>query len=407
VSDDVLVSSPPVALRAPRERSLRPGRFVFLDALRAVAVGVVIYSHVVGIFLHQHHDSSTTANVIQGFAGKPLVLALNLGNFGVVVFFLVSGFIVTHTGYSETTRQYAIKRFLRIYPMLVVGVLLSSCLFLVGLHPVTTGESSAVTPLTVFTNATLVNNLIAPMVVLVVVTWTLIIEVLFYSMLLVALPLMRRKVWPVIAGELALVAVIMASEHLVGPTSSWFLIAVNVSYLPALLIGQAVWAVWSRHVPLWAGAVFAIVAWIEYVWAGNPGMGRNDHIYDHNLLLGIAVFLIALLLESKLRPLRWVGWLADRSYSLYLLHGLLAFAVMNLLYPRIGFLPALAVGVAITLLGADLGFRFVERPSMRLARRLAKRWAPSGVDRQVASASAAASPSASASASAEGASPRG
>ena len=376
MSDDVLVSSRPVASPAAPERPARASRFVFLDALRAIAVSVVMYSHIVGIFLHQHHDSSTTAYVIQGFAAKPLVLALNLGNFGVVVFFLVSGFIVTHTGYAEGPRQYAIKRFLRIYPMLVVAVLLSACLFLVGLHPVTTGESSAVTPLTVLTNATLANNLIAPMVVLVVVTWTLIIEVLFYAMLLVALPLMRRRVWPVIAGELGLIAIVMATEHLVRPTSSWFLFAVNVSYLPALLIGQAIWAVWSRHVPLWVGAVFAVVAWIEYVWAGNPGMGRNDHVYDHNLLLAIPVFLVALLLERKLRPTRWVGWLADRSYSVYLLHGLLAFAVMNVLYPRIGFLPALAVGVALTLLGADLGFRFVERPSMRLARRLAKRWSP-------------------------------
>jgi peptidoglycan/LPS O-acetylase OafA/YrhL len=340
--------------------------------LRAVAVCLVVYSHVVGIFLHQHHDVSTLASAFQGFAVHPLILSLSLGNFGVVLFFLVSGFIVTHTGFQEDPRRYAVKRFLRIYPMLVVAVLLSAGLFLVGLHPVTTGEAATVSPLTILTNASLVNNLLAPMVVLVVVTWTLIIEVLFYLLLLAALPLMRRALWPTIAGELGLVAVIMATEHLGG--SFYFLFAVNVSYLPALLIGQAIWAVWSRRIPLWAGLVFAAVAWIEYVWAGAPGMGREDTAYDHNLALGIGVFVVALLVEPKLRPKKWISYLADRSYSLYLLHGLLAFAVMNVLYPKVGFPVALVVGLVVTMLGVEAGYRWVERPSMRLARRLGRRW---------------------------------
>jgi peptidoglycan/LPS O-acetylase OafA/YrhL len=360
---------------APREETAdrpRSSRFVFLDVLRGVAVGLVVYSHVVGIFLHQHHDVSTLASALQGFAVHPLILSLNLGNFGVVLFFLVSGFIVTHTGFQEDPRRYAVKRFLRIYPMLVVAVLLSAGLFLVHLHPVTTGEASTVTPLTLLTNASLANNLIEPQVVLVVVTWTLIIEILFYVLLLGALPLMRRSVWLSIAAELGLVALVMATEHLGG--SSYFLFGVNVSYLPALLLGQVVWAVWSRRVPLWTGLLFGAVAWIEYVWAGAPGMGREDTAYDHNLALGLGVFIVALLVEPKLRPARWISYLADRSYSLYLLHGLLAFAVMNVLYPKVGFPVAVVVGLVVTMLGVEAGYRWVERPSMRLARRLGKRW---------------------------------
>lgn len=357
--------------REPAARP-RPGRFVFLDILRAAAVCIVMYSHVVGIWLHQHHDTSGVASAVQGFVPHPLDLALNAGNFGVVLFFLVSGFIVTHTGFSENPRGYATKRFLRIYPMLALSVLLSAGLFLVHLHPVTTGEAHTVTPLTILTNASLVNNLLAPEVVLVVVTWTLIIEVLFYLLLLAALPLLRRAVWPVMAGELALVALIMVTAHLAGHT--YFLFAVNVSYLPALLIGQVVWAVWSNRIPLWTGAVFGVIAWAEYVWGGAPGMGRNDWAFDHNLVLGIAVFLVALLVEPKLRPTKWIGFLADRSYSLYLLHGLVAYVVMNALYQWTGFLVALVVGVTMTVLAADLCFRWVERPSMRLARTLSRRW---------------------------------
>lgn len=352
----------------------RPGRFVFLDLLRAVAVCVVVYSHLVGIFLHQHHDTSTLASAFQGFVPRPLTLALQLGNFGVVLFFLVSGFVVTHTGFAETPRQYAVKRFLRIYPMLVASVLLAAVLFGVGLHPVTTGELATVTPLTLLTNATLLDHLIAPLVVLVDVSWTLVIELLFYALLLVALPLLRRAVWPVIAGELALVAVVMATAHLGG--SSYFLFAMNLSYVPALLLGQCVWAVWSGRVPWWAGAGLGLAAVAEYVWAGVPGLGRDDHAFDLNLAFGFVVFVLALLAERRLRPIRLVGFLADRSYSLYLLHGLVGYAVMNVLYPLVGFPLALVAGVVATFLFVEAGFRWVERPGMRLARRLAGRWGP-------------------------------
>lgn len=354
----------------------RPGRFVFLDVLRAVAVCVVVYSHLVGIFLHQHHDTSTLASAFQGFVAHPLGLALQLGNFGVVLFFLVSGFVVTHTGFAESPRQYAVKRFLRIYPMLVASVLLAAALFGVGLHPVTTGELATVTPLTLLTNATLLNHLIAPLVVLVDVSWTLIIELLFYALLLVALPLMRRAVWPVIASELTLVTVVIATAHLGG--SSYFLFAMNLSYVPALLIGQCAWAVWSRRIPGWLGVAFGLVAVAEYVWAGVPGLGRNDHAYDLNLAYGFVVFLVALVLESRLRPVRLVGFLADRSYSLYLMHGLVGYAVLNVLYPVVGFPLALLAGVVATFLFVEAGFRCVERPGMRLARRLAARWGTGG-----------------------------
>jgi peptidoglycan/LPS O-acetylase OafA/YrhL len=331
---------------------------------------------VVGVWLHQHDVHSTTASIFQGFAADPLALALNVGNFGVVLFFLVSGFIVTHTGFSERPRQYAAKRLLRIYPMLVVAVLLSAALYGIGLHPLATGDGTTVTAGSLLANASLANYLMAPRVVLVDVGWTLIIEVLFYALLFVALPLLRRAVWPVIAGELALVAAVLATAQLGGPF--YGLLAVNVGYLPALLLGQAIWAAWSRRVPVWAGVVLGAAAAAEYVWAGIPGMGRQPTVYHYNLTLslGLVVFLLGLLAERKLRPIRLIGFLADRSYSLYLLHGLLAIALMNVLYPKIGYPAALAAGLAVTLLAADAGYRWVERPGMRLARHLSRRWRP-------------------------------
>lgn len=369
MTDEVMTASPRQATPQPS-----PTRFLFLDALRTIAVCLVIYSHVVGIWFHHHHDRSLTAAIAERIA--PLPATLNIGNFGVVLFFLVSGFIVTHTGSTESPRQYAIKRFLRIYPMLLLTVLLAAALFAAHLHPLTTGNPATVTPITILTNAALANYLLAPQVVLVDVAWTLVVEVLFYALLLVALPLLRRTTWPVITAELAVVAAVLATAHRGG--QSYFLLAVSISYLPALLLGQIVWATWSRRIPPWAGAILGILAWTEYAFAGAPGLGRQDTVYNYNLnlALGLGLFLVGLLAEPKLKrhPTTWIGYLADRSYSLYLLHGLLAFVVMNLLYPTTGYPLALAAGLAVTVVGAEITYRLVERPAMRLARHLAKKW---------------------------------
>ena len=360
-----------------RQRSLvtTPGttrHFAFLDVLRAIAVTLVIYCHLVGVWLHQHGEHSTIAALLQGYATRPLDLALNVGNFGVVLFFLVSGFIVTHTGITEPPRAYLAKRTLRIYPMLAVTVALSATLVTLHLHPLTTGNATTtVTPLTLLTNASLANYLITPSVVLVDVAWSLVIEILFYALLLATLPLLRRTVWPVILGELALVALILATAHRAGPT--YLLFAGNVGYLPALLLGQITWAAWSRRVP-WATAIaLGAAAVAEYAFADAPGLGRQPAVYhyDLNLALGFAVFTAALLAEQRLRPVRAIRWVADRSYSLYLLHGVLGVVVLNALAPLIGYPGALVAAIVGTALGADAAFRWVERPCMRQARRLA------------------------------------
>lgn len=373
-SPHVRVVRPADTVERPRPR---PRRFVFLDALRTIAVCLVVYSHLVGIWLHQHQENSVVAPFLQGFLTHPLDLTLNLGNLGVVVFFLVSGFIVTHTGFTESPRQYAVKRLLRIYPMLVVAVLLCAALFSLHLHPLVTGGAArTVTPLTLLTNASLANYLLATPVVLLDVGWTLVIEVLFYVLLLAALPLLRRAVWPTVTGELALVAVVLATAHLGG--QSYWLFATNVAYLPALLLGQVVWAVWSRRVPAWTGGPLGVLAVAEYVWAGVPSLGRQQTVYhyDVNLALGLGIFVVGLLAEPRLRSIGWIRYVADRSYSLYLLHGLLGFVVLDALYPSIGYPAALVVALAVILLGVEAAHRWVERPCIRLARHLSRRWKP-------------------------------
>ncbi len=100
---------------------------MFLDLLRAVAAPLVFYSHVV----HYWHDaghSSSLVNVIDDYVRTPLHLQQDFGYFGVALFFLVSGFVVTYRASQERAGEFAVKRVLRIYPVLVAVVLFAALL---------------------------------------------------------------------------------------------------------------------------------------------------------------------------------------------------------------------------------------------------------------------------------------
>lgn len=355
-------------MTAHRADSATQGRFVALEVFRAVAAPMVVYGHIVELWLPDHHISSSAVNLLDRVVRAPLQLQQTFSHLGVVLFFLVSGFIITHTGVRQRHREFAVKRLLRIYPPLAVAVLLCASLITLGMKPLTTGQDATVNAVTLLTNTTLVNYLLVPQVVLIGVAWTLIIEMIFYVLTFLILPLLRRAVWAAIGLELVLVWFVVLTARDAG--ENWFLFAVSVSYLPVLLIGQIVWAVWAGRVPLWAGALLGAASWVLYVWSGGRDMGRIDNAYELTLLIALLLFVLGVLAEPGLRMTRPVAFLADRSYSIYLMHGLVAFPVMDAVFTVAPAAVAVAVGLVAIVVASDLSYRLVERPSQRLARSL-------------------------------------
>ncbi|MDO9396682.1 MAG: hypothetical protein Q7T71_09075, partial [Herbiconiux sp.] len=86
----------------------------------------------------------------------------------------------------------------------------------------------------------------------------------------------------------------------------------------------------------------------------------------------LLLFVIAVLAEGRVRPFRPLAVLARRSYSLYMIHGPLGLTVLSLLSLRTSLPFTLELGIALAVVAAatELCYRFVERPSQRLARRL-------------------------------------
>jgi peptidoglycan/LPS O-acetylase OafA/YrhL len=94
-------------------------RLLFLDGLRALAAGAVLFQH---MFEHTVLDN--------GFK------ILSPGLFGVVLFFMISGFIIPYSvGTSLNPDKFAINRAFRIFPAYLVVLFLTLSLGWSGIEP--------------------------------------------------------------------------------------------------------------------------------------------------------------------------------------------------------------------------------------------------------------------------------
>ncbi|SFO14967.1 acyltransferase family protein [Amycolatopsis rubida] len=363
------------ALAEPSSAPAKKTRIVFIDIGRGLGALLVFYSHIAHPWVIAKNDKAPYVDFIEALTSGPMHMSKQgIGQIAVPFFFLVSGFVVTPIALRQGTGRFALNRFIRVYAPMLFVVALTAFLLLVNLHPPSTGQAQTLNPLTVFTNTTLVNYLIFPQVVLVPVAWTMIVEVIFYLLLMAVLPLLRRWVWLGIAVELTFVFVVMMSRSQFGP--SWSLFAVNVSYLPAMLIGQVIWATTKKQIPLWTGALYGGCAWSLYVLADVIDVGRVDSSYNLALAFAVACFLMGMFAEDRLKQRKIWTMLSERSYSIYLLHMLVTFVLLQLLRPAVPLPIALLVVIPAVFGVVELSYRFVERPSHSLARRLSHRPKP-------------------------------
>lgn len=344
-----------------------------MDIGRGVGALLVVYTHVDMLFLRQNHGRSTwVTNAVDTLFAVPLRLTdQGVGAVSVPFFFLVSGFMVTAMAVRSGARRFGVNRVWRVYPPLAVAVAIGAVAFTTGLRPLTTGAPGPVTLPELVGNLTLANFLHAPCAAYVGAAWTIAVEIMFYLLLAAMIPVLRRATWLAIAIELDLVFVVLCTHALGGPDYHAFV--VNVAYLTIPLMGQALWAGWTKRVPPWAAGLFVLVAWALFRWSGDLDIDPDYIPRPLPVGYAFALLLIGLLAERKLvRRKVWIA-LSERSYSIYLLHGVVAFPVMHLLIDRLPLWATLTVGLATTAAAVELSYRFVERPSHDLGRRLARR----------------------------------
>jgi peptidoglycan/LPS O-acetylase OafA/YrhL len=338
--------------------------FYSIQALRGLAAGLVVVAH---IFEHP-------------VRGDPSGLLLT-GRFGVEIFFVISGLVMTHVAGDRSFNPgaFAIRRILRIVPLYWACSILVYGIALVA---------PALLKTTVADLPHLVLSLLfipdpGPQAAsdwrpLFKLGWTLNYEMFFYAAL-TALFWCRRGRQRSIILSLVLGSLILLS-FAIPPKESMLAFYANIALMPFLVgVWMAEFSDSFAKMPRWG-----IVALIGASAIGVAALYRVPFaelraLGGHAIMTLAAMLLVAtgLACENRFPQRGFLKMVGDSSYSLYLTHMFVvgfAWALLDRLHlPKLlqwGSTPFIA---AAALLVAYCSFRLIETPFNRLAQRLTAR----------------------------------
>src|SRR3954452_3523290 len=345
--------------------TLRSGsRLGFLDALRGIAVGLVLVQHVGEQLVPAVRQLSTSA--------------VQLGQMGVIVFFLCSGFIVAASlerwdpadPRAGRVRSFSRGRFFRLYPMYWLSLAAALLLALLGRYtppPGMDGRAWAV-------NAGMVQGLVG-VPDAVAVYWSLAFELIFYlavSLLFLAGLHRRSVLLALLASGLCLTGGLVAGP-LTGHPAPLGLFCVATMFTGTVAHRWHSGEVRLRTLVLCLGAALAAgtaLLAVTLVGHDDPALlGTRSFTPMLGAWIGAyAVFCAGLALRHRRAP-RWLVRLGAVSYAVYLLHPLVLAAVP----PAGGAVGTAVVWIGLTVVLSEVCHRLVERPAIALGRRLVRR----------------------------------
>jgi peptidoglycan/LPS O-acetylase OafA/YrhL len=332
-------------------------RVVFLDVFRFIAAAAVLAQHT----LEE-----------QAGLGRMLCESLSPGVFGVVLFFLISGFVIPMTaGKVFAIQTFAIRRLLRIYPLVLFAFSMAAIagwiIDLPGFEMVRSAGFG-----NWLANLLLIQDYVHEEPIL-GVTWTLNLELAWYMLFALSFLLLGRRFdnWLVIGAPIGVLTIVMASFWLGQrlPTG-------RIGMIYAAIFGCRAYYYFEGEVDLCSLMRDAIVFVFVMTFSNVVSFGYYSHP-KITMMQSVVPWLVAPTLfllvtsipsvnRSKFFKTPVLAWLGTISFSIYLLHPL-ALAIARAYSPPGAWI---AVGLALTLLFSMTAFRWVEMPGQALARQL-------------------------------------
>ncbi|MCX5479235.1 acyltransferase [Kaistia geumhonensis] len=354
---------------------------VFIHFLRGLAPLLVIFAHVPGLWLLERNETWSVFQFYKIAILGPLQISDGGGHFGVVVFFLISGYIISAVAVRETRTEFFVKRVLRIFPTLLAATAIAFVIVKLSeafaLGPI---YSTDATKLIDFLKSAVMISWIFPSPRALSVAWSLMPELIFYLIVFVLLGLMKRAP---IKATLVMILIYCALTFPMALSPYLAYLGYFTIYLPILIIGRIFYLEQRKQIEVRAAMALIILCAAMFVsvysvrFPGelfNVGNGRIwNYIYALGLFYGLMVS------DMKYVP-RPIAYCADISYALYLVHLPVGIFVLNLLDGSpipFGLRSFLAIAAAFA--AAHVVHIVVERPAQQWARRILRRGPPLAV----------------------------
>lgn len=370
---------PRVIEKARRSASFfKPGYIPQFDGLRGVAILMVLIGH-------------------SGFLeALPNLGSLEYTRFGVDLFFVLSGFLITGIlldakGSEHYFRNFYARRALRIWP-LYYAILFLAFVVTPLLAP-STRPAAGVWPAFVFyvQNIALVHRDAYPFGL--GATWSLAVEEQFYLTWPLLVFLLKRRTLALVSASLVFVSLSLRLTGYLHGAPSGFVHQFTLSRLDAIALGTLA-ALWLRSpsctLDRWRTRAYQFLALgLAGVILARTLMHRNSSIVGYTFLGMTFAGLLGVSLVSDARSsllgrslsAGWLRYIGKISYGIYLLHYPL-FLLWGRLIASQNFFPsntvvrnliAFAGQMLLAILAASVSWRFFERPILQL-----KKQFPSG-----------------------------
>lgn len=341
-------------------------RLGHIDALRGLAASCVLVQHTLNPVIR--HLDPVGSRLLDGAVNQ----WFDLGRFGVVLFFLISGLVIPYSLKGDhALRRFAISRFFRLYPAFWVSV---AATVFAG----TVLGSESFTATQIMANLTMAPVLLKQVYVS-GVYWTLFIELVFYA--LCALLFMGRQlaspipIFLIGLGCIALPVTGIAARAL-GLHAPVLYLTAHLSFLLAgYLLRMAILDKRAEAKP-YAFILTGMILAAMPLLAAQP-----DHSFTVSTPLGVmlagaaAVGVFVIALARPFATGRIGLWLGAISYSIYLLHIPVSETVKAVvpMGSMVGALLFFVMTLTLTLLASSLVYWLIEKPSIAVGKTLAHR----------------------------------
>ena len=338
-----------------KEDSVQRVRYPFINLLKAVALFMIVYDHIVPFNLKGMGYRWLPMEWIEAALIRPFGIIEDFGYLGVCIFFLVSGFVICQGQRCDTAISYLKKRISRIFPALIIATVF---LYLFQMmiaaftgQPTYWAQFNAIDWIK---SAFLISYLDTQGDIIFGITWFLVPLVMFYFWSWIFMPVAKRYVSLYITLMLALVTV---NFLIAGHVTVWVQNLLRFqSYITIILFGQIIYWIYTKTLTYKRGAIYLVInccAYLENISIFYPdSFIEGGPLRCANFAYAIGIFLAALMANTRLKDWKIVSFLSEYSMSIYLCHLQIAQLVIPIFIGHVGVTLTVLIVYLIVIISA-------------------------------------------------------